>query len=448
VETLHLSALGDLGKSLGEAVRKLLRLPIVDEKAIKELVKDLQRALLQADVNVELVLQISRNVEKRAIEERLPPGISRREHVIKVLYEELTRFLGEEAPKTTIPPGKTYVTMLVGIQGTGKTTAAVKLARFYQKRGLRVGIICADNFRPGAYEQITQLASKVTIPVYGNPSTSSPERLVKDGFAHFDKEKQDLIIIDTAGRHKNEAELMDEMKRLANLAKPDEIVLAIDASIGQAAMGQARAFNEATNIGSILVTKLDGTAKGGGALSAVAATKAKIKFISVGEGTDDIEQFIPSSFVGRVLGIGDVASLVEKVREAEIKIPDKKARAILEGRFNLKDMYDQLEAVRKMGPLKKVLGMLPGAYNLPDDAMENAEQKMDAWRVMIQSMTTEEVEEPKIIDSSRARRIARGSGRTEKEVKELVNQYTMMKKMMKSLKRRPGALMKRLPFQM
>jgi signal recognition particle subunit SRP54 len=164
-----LSALGDLSKSLGDAVRKMLRLPIVDEKAIRELVKDLQRALLQADVNVELVLQISRNVEKRAIEEKLPPGISRREHVIKVLYEELTRFLGEEAPKTTIPPGKTHVIMLVGIQGTGKTTAAVKLARFYQKRALRVGIICADNFRPGAYEQLAQLAGKVSIPVYGNP---------------------------------------------------------------------------------------------------------------------------------------------------------------------------------------------------------------------------------------------------------------------------------------
>lgn len=443
-----MSALGDLGKSLGEAVRKLLRLPIVDEKAIRELVRDLQRALLQADVNVELVLQISRNVEKRAIEEKLPPGISRREHVIKVLYEELTRFLGEEAPKITIPPGKTRVVMLVGIQGTGKTTAAVKLARFYQKRGLRVGIICADNFRPGAYEQLEQLASKVSVPVYGNPGSPSPERLVKDGFSHFEKEKEDLIIIDTAGRHKNETELMDEMKRLAKLAKPDEIVLAVDASIGQAAMPQARAFNEATNIGSILVTKLDGTAKGGGALSAVAATKAKIKFISVGEGTDDLEQFVPPNFVGRLLGIGDVASLVEKVREAEIKIPEKKARAMLEGRFNLKDMYDQLEAVRKMGPLKKVLGMLPGGYNLPDDAMENAEEKMDAWRVMIQSMTKDEVEEPKIIDSSRARRIARGSGRTEKEVKELVNQYTMMKKMMKSLKRRQGALMKRLPFQM
>jgi signal recognition particle subunit SRP54 len=443
-----LSALGDLSKSLGDAVRKLLRLPIVDEKAIRELVKDLQRALLQADVNVELVLQISRSVEKRAIEERLPPGISRREHVIKVLYEELTRFLGEEAPKTTIPPGKTYVVMLVGIQGTGKTTAAVKIARFYQKRGLRVGIICADNFRPGAYEQLAQLADKVSVPVYGDPRNPSPEKLVKEGFSHFEKEKENLIIVDTAGRHKNEAELMDEMKRLANLAKPDEIVLAVDGSIGQAAMAQARAFNEATNIGSILVTKLDGTAKGGGALSAVAATGAKIKFISVGEGTDDLEQFVPSNFVGRILGIGDVASLVEKVREAEIKIPEKKARAMLEGRFNLKDMYDQLEAVRKMGPLKKVLGMLPGGANLPDDAMENAEEKMDAWRVMIQSMTKDEVEEPKIIDSSRARRIARGSGRTDKEVKELVNQYAMMKKMMKSMKRRQGAMMRRLPFQM
>lgn len=443
-----MSALGDLSKSLGDAVRKLLRLPIVDEKAIRELVKDLQRALLQADVNVELVLQISRSVEKRAIEEKLPPGISRREHVIKVLYEELTRFLGEEAPKTTIPPGKTYVMMLVGIQGTGKTTAAVKLARFYQKRGLRVGIICADNFRPGAYEQLAQLAGKVSVPVYGDPGNPSPEKLVKQGFSHFEKEKENLILIDTAGRHKNEAELMDEMKRLANLAKPDEIVLAVDGSIGQAAMAQARAFNEATSIGSILVTKLDGTAKGGGALSAVAATGAKIKFISVGEGTDDLEQFVPSNYVGRILGIGDVASLVEKVREAEIKIPEKKARAMLEGRFNLKDMYDQLEAVRKMGPLKKVLGMLPGAANLPDDAMENAEEKMDAWRVMIQSMTKDEVEEPKTIDSSRARRIARGSGRTEKEVKELVNQYTMMKKMMKSMKRRQGAMMRRLPFQM
>jgi signal recognition particle subunit SRP54 len=313
---------------------------------------------------------------------------------------------------------------------------------------MRVGIVCADNFRPGAYEQLSQLAGKISVPVYGDQSNPAPERLAKDGLKHFQSEKADLILVDTAGRHKNETELMDEMKRLASATRPDEIVLAVDASIGQAAMAQASAFNEATNVGSILVTKLDGTAKGGGALSAVAATKSKIKFISVGEHIDDLEPFVPSNFVGRLLGIGDISSLVEKVRDAEIKIPEKKARAMLEGRFNLKDMYDQLEAVRKMGPLKKVLGMLPGGYNLPDDAMETAEDKMDAWRVMIQSMTKEEVEEPRTIDSSRARRIARGSGRTEKEVKELINQYTMMKKMMKSLKRRQGALLKRLPFQM
>jgi signal recognition particle subunit SRP54 len=239
---------------------------------------------------------------------------------------------------------------------------------------------------------------------------------------------------------------MSEMKNLANQIHPDEIILAIDASIGQAAMSQAAAFNATTKIGSIFVTKLDGTAKGGGALSAVAATHAKIKFVGTGEKTDDIEQFIPSSFVGRLLGMGDVKALVEKVREAEIVVPEKKARAFLEGKFSLKDMYDQMLAVRKMGPLKKLVGMMPGGANIPDDAMENAERKLDSWRVIIQSMTKKEVEDPKLVDSSRARRIARGSGTSEKEVKELINQYFMMKKMMKSMKRRGGTLSRKMPL--
>lgn len=443
-----MSALESLGKSLNEAIRKLLRLPIVDEKAVKELVKDLQRALLQADVNVNLVREISDRVEKRSLEERLPPGVSRREHVIKVVYEELTRFLGEEPAKTTIMPGKTRVMMLVGIQGTGKTSASVKLARFYQKRGLRAGIVCADTFRPGAYEQLKQLADRASIPVYGEPGKSSTERIALSGVSQFHRQKLDLVIVDTAGRHKDEVALMEEMRGLAKALNPDEIVLIVDASIGQAATSQASAFNEATKIGSILVTKLDGTAKGGGALSAVAATGAKIKFISVGEKIDDLEQFDPPSFVGRLLGMGDIKGLVERVREAELKIPEKKARAILEGKFNLRDMYEQMEALRKMGPLKKIWSMLPGGFSIPDDAMETAEKKLDSWRVIIQSMTTEEVEDPKVIDSSRARRIARGSGKTEKDVKELVNQYAMMKKMMKGLKRRQAALTRRLPFPM
>jgi signal recognition particle subunit SRP54 len=442
-----LSSLENLGKSLNDAIKKLLRLAVVDEKAVKELVRDLQRALLQSDVNVNLVLQISQAVEKRSLEEKLPPGISRREHVIKVLYEELTRFLGEEPSRLGIEPGKTHVLMLVGIQGTGKTTAAVKLSRFYQKRGMRPAIICADTYRPGAYEQLKQLADRVNVPVYGEPTSNNALKIVKKGMETFTSQKHDLIIVDTAGRHKDEHDLMSEMKKLADQIKPNEIVLAIDASIGQAAMSQAAAFDEATKIGSIFVTKLDGTAKGGGALSAVAATKAKIKFIGTGEKIDDIEQFIPSDFVGRLLGMGDIKALVDRVREAEIVVPEKKARAFLEGKFTLKDMYDQMVAVRKMGPLKKLMGMVPGGMNLPDDAMETAERKLDSWRVIIQSMTKGEIEDPKVVDSSRARRIARGSGTSDKEVKEMINQYFMMKKMMKSMKRRGATLGKGLPFQ-
>jgi signal recognition particle subunit SRP54 len=441
-----LSALEGLGRSLNDAMKKLLRLAVVDEKAVKELVRDLQRALLQSDVNVNLVLQISQAVETRSLEEKLPPGISRREHVIKVLYEELTRFLGEDPCKITVEPGKKYIIMLVGIQGTGKTTASVKLARFYQKRGMRPAIVCADTYRPGAFDQLRQLAERVNVQVYGEPNSKEVLKIVKRGMELFDQEKHDLIIIDTAGRHKDEDELMSEMKDLARIIAPDEIILAIDASIGQAAMSQATAFNQTTTIGSILVTKLDGTAKGGGALSAVAATKAKINFIGTGEKIDDLEQFVPSSFVGRLLGMGDVKALVDKVREAEVVVPQKKARAFLEGKFTLKDMYDQMIAVRKMGPLKKLMGMVPGGMTIPDDAMETAEKRLDSWRVIIQSMTKEEVEDPKLVDSSRARRIARGSGRNEKEVKELISQYFMMKKMMKSMKRRGGALGRKLPF--
>jgi signal recognition particle subunit SRP54 len=443
-----LSALEGLGKSLSEAMKKLLRLAVVDEKAVKELVLDLQRALLQSDVNVNLVLKISQAVEKRSLEEKLPPGISRREHVIKVLYEELTRFLGEEPTKLAIEPGKSQVIMLVGIQGTGKTTASVKLSRFYQKRGMRPAIICADTYRPGALDQLAQLAARVNVPVYGDPNSSDVLSIVRKGLQQFTAQKYDLIIVDTAGRHKNESSLMLEMKDMAKAIQPNEIILAIDGSIGQAAMAQATAFNETTTIGSILVTKLDGTAKGGGALSAVAATHAKIKFIGTGEKIDDLEQFIPSSFVGRLLGMGDIKALVERVREAEIEIPHKKARAFLEGKFTLKDMYDQMVAVRKMGPLKKLIGMVPGGINVSDDQMETAEKKLDSWSVIIQSMTKQEIEEPKLIDSSRARRIARGSGTSDKEVKEMINQYFMMKKMMQSMKRRGAALGRggKLPF--
>ncbi|MDH7477343.1 MAG: signal recognition particle protein Srp54 [Candidatus Bathyarchaeota archaeon] len=433
-------ALERLGSTLYEALRKIFRASVVDEAAVKELVRDVQRALLQADVNVQLVLDISKRIEERALKEQLPPGISRREHVIKVVYEELTRFLGEKPIPLKVEPGKKFTIMLVGIQGSGKTTAAAKLARYFQKRGLKPALICADTYRPGAFAQLQQLANRINVPIYGDLKAKDPVKIALEGIRQFnDKE---VIIIDTAGRHKEEQELIKEMKMLERNIKPDEVMLVIDGTIGQQAMVQAKAFNEATPIGSIIVTKLDGSARGGGALSAVAATGAPIKFISTGEKVEDIEPFVPSRFVGRLLGMGDLETLLEKVREAEIRVPEKKAKAILSGKFTLTDMYEQFEAMKGMGPFRKLLKMLPGmSYDIPEDALNMAEDRLEKWRVMIQSMTPEERDDPKKLNASRVRRVARGSGTSEKEVKELIKQYFLMRRMLKSLRRK-----KKLPF--
>ena len=435
-----LMAVDRLGSSLYDALKKIFRASIVDEATVKELVHDIQKALLQSDVNVKLVLDISKQIEERGLKEKVPPGVSRREHLIKVVYEELTRFLGEKAVPVKIEPGKRKIMMLVGIQGSGKTTQAAKLARYFQKRGFKPALICADTYRPGAFAQLQQLAKRINIPIYGNPNAKDAVKTVNEGLKQFTD--KDVVIVDTAGRHKEEHDLIKEMKALEKSIKPDEIMLVIDGTIGQQAMVQARAFNEATPIGSILVTKLDGSARGGGALSAVAATGAPIKFIGTGEKIEDIEAFVPSRFVGRLLGMGDLETLLEKVREAEIKVPGKKAKAILSGKFTLTDMYEQFEAMKGMGTFRKLLKMLPGmSYNIPEDMLNTAEDRLEKWRVMIQSMTPQEKDNPKIFNSSRVKRVARGSGTNEKEVKELLKQYVMMRRMLKTLRRK-----KKLPF--
>ncbi len=433
-------ALERFGSSIYEALRKVFRAAVVDEATVKELVRDLQRALLQGDVNVQLVLSISKNIEERALKEKIPLGVSRREHVIKVVYEELTRFLGEKPVPLKAEPGKRTVLMLVGIQGSGKTTNTAKLARYFQKRGLKTGLVCADTYRPGAYAQLQQLATRTNVPIYGDPKNKNPVDIAKKGLESF--RNQEVIIIDTAGRHKEEKSLIEEMKMLEKAIKPNEIILVVDGTIGQQAAVQAKAFHEATPIGSIFVTKLDGSARGGGALSAVAATGAPIKFISTGEKIEDIEPFVPSRFVGRLLGMGDLQSLIEKVREAEVQVPEKKMKAMLSGKFTLTDMYEQFEAMKGMGPFKRLMKLIPGfSYNIPDNMMEMAEDRLKKWRVIIQSMTPEERENPKMINSSRVHRVARGSGTSEKEVKELLTQYNMMKRMMKTLRRKRA-----LPF--
>ena len=435
-----------LGSSLYDAIRKVIRAPVVDAELVKELIRDFQRALLQADVNVQLVMELSQNIEKLALDEELPPGISRREHVVKVVYNELTRFVGERPEQLAVQPGRQNVLMLVGIQGSGKTTQAAKLARYFQKRGLRPAVICADTFRPGAYDQLRQLAESINVDFYGEPGGNDPVTIAKNGVDRF--RGHEVVILDTSGRHKEEKSLILEMQQIAAEVRPQEIILVLDGTIGQQASAQAAAFNEATNIGSIIVAKLDGSARGGGALSGVAATGAPIKFIGTGEKIEDIEPFVPGRFIGRLLGMGDVESLVAKVKEAEVEVSEKDVYAMLSGKFTLADMYQQFEAMRSMGPLQKVLSMIPGlSYQLPDSELEMAEERLDRYKYIIDSMTPEEQENPKILNASRIRRIARGSGTEEREVRELIKQYNAMRKMLRQLKGR-RRMLRRMPFKL
>ncbi|MCK4279931.1 MAG: signal recognition particle protein [Candidatus Thorarchaeota archaeon] len=431
--------LDGLGKSLNSALKRLFGASVIDEDLVKELVKDIQRALLVADVDVNLVMGITERVEKQALDENLPRGVSRREHIVKVVWDTLAYFLGEKTVPLTINPGKPNLVMLVGIQGSGKTTTIGKLARYYQKRGIKTGVICADNFRPGAYSQLKQLAEMSNIPFWGDENGKDAVKLAKKGFGEMRKRGIELILLDTSGRHREETGLIKEMKNISKAVKPQEIILVIDGTLGQQAGSQAAAFKKATNIGSIVITKLDGSAKGGGALSAAAATQAPIKFIGTGEGMDAIEPFNPTKFAGRLLGMSDIKGLIEKVREAQIEIDEDAAMRLMKGQFTLTDMMAQLKQLKKMGPIGKVMEMLGLKYKLPDDVAEIQEENLERFEVIMNSMTKEELDNPKLLKSSRLERIAMGSGTSTRDVRDLLKQYNQMKKMMKTMgKQRRG----------
>jgi signal recognition particle subunit SRP54 len=432
-------ALEGLGKALNSALKRLFGATVIDEELVKELTKDIQRALLSADVDVNLVMAITKRVEEQALDESLPRGISRREHIVKVVWDSLSHFLGEKTVPLEIAPGKPNLVMMVGIQGSGKTTTIGKLARYYQKRGIKTGVICADNFRPGAYSQLKQLAERSNVPFWGNEEEKDAVKLAKKGFDDMKKRGIELILLDTSGRHREETGLIKEMRDISKGVKPQEIILVVDGTLGQQAGIQAAAFRDATKIGSIVVTKLDGSAKGGGALSAVAATGAPIKFIGTGEGMDAIEPFNPTKFAGRLLGMSDIQGLIEKVREAQIEVDEDATMRFMKGQFSLNDMMAQLKQLKKMGPIGKVMEMLGLQYKLPDDIAEVQEENMKRWEVIMSSMTKEELDNPKTIKSSRIQRIAKGSGTSSRDVRDLLKQHQQMQKMMKQFgKQRRG----------
>jgi len=419
-----------LGQSLRDALRKVAGSSNVDEKLIKEVSKDIQRALLQADVNVKLVLELTKEMERRAFTERPPAGKSAREHVIRIIYEELVKILGEQR---TLPLGK-QVIMMVGLYGQGKTTTAGKLARYFHKKGLKVGLIAADVHRPAAYDQLKQIGDKVGVRVFGSPGERSAVKIVEAGMRELSG--LDVIIIDTSGRHALEADLIEELKAVAKVANPDARILVMDASVGQQAGPQAQAFHDAVGITSVILTKMDGTAKGGGALSAVSRTKAPIVFIGVGEHLEDLDPFIPARFISRMLGMGDIQSLIETAKETMTEEQAlETTRKIMSGRFSLKEMYEQMEMLTNMGPLKKLMSMLPGLGGGLQDKVdvEETQERLRRYRIIMDSMTEEEMENPKLIKSSRVMRIARGSGMDPKHVRELLQQYNTSKKAVRGL---------------
>jgi len=414
-----------MGKSISDLMRRVLTKTTIDRDSVEALVKGLQRILLQSDVDIKLVYTLSQNIRDRSLKEKTPDGITLREHVTKVIYEEIVKLLGEKQ-ETLV--GKKRI-MLIGLFGSGKTTTTAKLAKNLQKQGLRVGMIACDYHRPAAPEQLKQLGDQLKIPVYYS-DTKSPYEALKTGLSKF--HKMDSILIDTAGRDALDGELAKELKKMYELVKPDEVLLVIPADIGRIAGKQAEEFHRLVNITGVIVTKTDGTAKGGGALSACSATAAKVKFIGTGEKLGDLEVYDPVRFVSRLLGMGDLQGLLERAKEAEFKEED--AEKIMSGKFTLQDFYNQISGMEKMGPLDQVLDMIPGMkHAVPENLVEVQKEKLKKYKYIIDSMSKKEREGEVDIHSSRIKRIAKGSGTSESEVRGLLKQYKQSKKMMKKL---------------
>ncbi|PIK58535.1 putative signal recognition particle 54 kDa protein isoform X2 [Apostichopus japonicus] len=410
--------LADLGRKITSALKSLSNATIIDEDVLNSMLNEICRALLEADVNIKLVKKLKENVKSVIDFEEMAAGLNKRKMIQTAVFKELVKLVDPGVKAWTPVKGQPNVVMFVGLQGSGKTTTCTKLAYYYQKKGWKACLICADTFRAGAFDQLKQNAAKARIPFFGSYTEDNPVILAMDGVDKFKAEGFEIIIVDTSGRHKQEDSLFEEMLQVSNAVNPDNIVFVMDASIGQACESQARAFKEQVDVASVIITKLDGHSKGGGALSAVAATKSPVIFI----------------------GMGDIEGLIDKVNELNLDNNEELINKLKHGEFTLRDMYEQFQNIMKMGPFSQIMGLIPGFSS--DFMTKGSEQesmaRLKKLMTIMDSMNDEELDNREgakifVRGPGRVQRVARGAGVSVKEVQELLQQYQKFAQMVKKM---------------
>lgn len=423
-----------LSEKLQNVMKKMKGSARVSEKDVKEMMREVKLALLEADVNFKVVKDFVKSVTERAVGQDVLESLTPGQQVVKIVHEELIKLMGSVPSKLTFSPTPPTVYMMVGLQGSGKTTTSGKLANMLRKDGKRPLLAACDVYRPAAVKQLQVVGGQLNIPVFEMGTNTDPVEIAKKAVAHAKSMQFDIVIIDTAGRLHVDEELMNELKRIKATVKPQEIMLVVDAMTGQDAVNVAGSFNEKLGIDGIILTKLDGDTRGGAALSTRAVTGKPIKFTGMGEKLNDLEPFYPDRMASRILGMGDVLSLIEKAQTA---FDEKKAveleKKMRTASFTLDDFLDQMQQIKKMGPLNQVLGMIPGMDNKALKDVDLDEKQFDRVAAIVQSMTRQERNNPGILNASRRQRIAKGSGTTVTEVNRLLKQFEDMKKLMKTL---------------
>ena len=440
----------NLTEKLASAFKKFRNKGKLSEADVKEGMREVKLALLEADVNFKVVKEFVKSVTERAVGTQVLESLVPAQQIVKIVNEELINLMGGEAPKINISPKPPTVVMMVGLQGAGKTTHAGKIAAMYKQKSKNPLLVACDVYRPAAVDQLKIVGEQAGIPVFSMGTKISPVEIAKAGVLHAKKNGNDMVIIDTAGRLHIDEELMAELVKIKESVSPSEILLTVDAMTGQDAVNVAKSFNDLLDITGVVLTKMDGDTRGGAALSVKYITGKPIKFIGTGEKLDAIELFHPDRVASRILGMGDILSLIEK---AEAAYDEKQAkeleRKMREQTFSLEDFLMQMRQLKKMGNLEQLLGMMPG---MNAGALKNAqidEHQMDKIEAIILSMTKEERLKPEIINGSRRKRIANGSGTTVEDINKLLKQFEQMRKMMKQLsgkgaRRLMGGM--RLPF--